>query len=45
MNLAALYGETYFDLSEDTKLTIGARFQDDETTSWLYSDTGAGKLG
>ena len=36
----ALYGETYFDLSEDTKLTIGARFQDDETTSWLYSDTG-----
>ena len=37
----ALYGEMYFDLSDDTKLTIGARYQDDETTSWTYNDTGA----
>ena len=36
----ALYGEMYFDLSDDTKLTIGARYQDDETTSWTYNDTG-----
>ena len=26
----ALYGEMYFDLSDDTKLTIGARYQDDD---------------
>ena len=38
----ALYGEMYFDLSDDTKLTIGARYQDDETTSWTYNDTAAG---
>ena len=25
----------YFDLSDDTKLTIGARYQDDETTHGL----------
>ena len=31
----------YFDLSDDTKLTIGARYQDDDTTSWTYNDTGA----
>ena len=37
----ALYGEMYFDLSDDTKLTVGARYQDDETTSWTYNDTGA----
>ena len=37
----ALYGEMYFDLSDDTKLTIGARYQDDDTTSWTYNDTGA----
>ena len=36
----ALYGEMYFDLSDDTKLTVGARYQDDETTSWTYNDTG-----
>ena len=40
----ALYGEMYFDLSDDTKLTIGARYQDDETTSWTYNDTGAYQL-
>ncbi|MDA0976261.1 MAG: TonB-dependent receptor, partial [Proteobacteria bacterium] len=34
----ALYGEMYFDLSDDTKLTVGARYQDDETTSWTYGD-------
>ena len=37
--ITALYGEMYFDLSDDTKLTIGARYQDDETTSWTYNDT------
>ena len=30
----AVYGEMYFDLSDDTKLTVGARYQDDDTTSW-----------
>jgi outer membrane receptor protein involved in Fe transport len=34
----ALYGEMYFDLSDDTKLTVGARYQDDETKSWTYND-------
>ena len=38
----AVYGEMYFDLSDDTKLTVGARYQDDETTSWTYNDTAAG---
>ena len=37
----ALYGEMYFDFSDDTKLTVGARYQDDDTTSWTYNDTGA----
>ena len=37
----ALYGELYVDLSEDTKLTIGARYQDDKVTSYTYNDTGA----
>ena len=37
----AIYGEVYYDLSDDTKLTVGARYQDDETTSWTYNDTGA----
>jgi len=37
----ALYGELYIDLSEDTKLTLGGRFQDDSTTSWTYNDTAA----
>ena len=37
----ALYGEMYFDLSDDTKLTIGGRYQDDDTQSWTYNDTGA----
>ena len=37
----ALYGEMYFDISDDTKLTVGARYQDDDTTSWTYNDTGA----
>ncbi len=26
----ALYGEMYFDLSDDTKLTLGARYQEDD---------------
>ena len=34
----AVYGEMYFDLSDDTKLTVGARYQDDETKSWTYND-------
>ncbi|MDA7829755.1 TonB-dependent receptor [Gammaproteobacteria bacterium] len=37
----ALYGELYVDLSDDTKLTIGARYQDDTVTSYTYNDTGA----
>jgi outer membrane receptor protein involved in Fe transport len=37
----AVYGEMYFDLSDDTKLTIGGRYQDDDTESWTYNDTGA----
>jgi len=37
----ALYGELYIDLSDDTKLTIGARYQDDSVTSYTYNDTGA----
>lgn len=36
----ALYGEMYFDLSDDTKLTLGARYQEDDVTSWTYNDTG-----
>ena len=35
----AIYGEMYFDLSDDTKLTVGARYQDDEVVSTLYNDT------
>ena len=30
----------YFDLSDDTKLTLGARYQEDDVTSWTYNDTG-----
>ena len=37
----ALYGEMYIDLSEDTKLTLGARYQDDKVVSYTYNDTGA----
>ena len=37
----ALYGELYVDLSDDTKLTLGARYQDDSVTSYTYNDTGA----
>ena len=37
----ALYGEMYFDISDDTKLTLGLRYQDDDTTSITYNDTGA----
>ena len=37
----ALYGEMYFDLSDDTKLTLGARYQEDETYFMTYNDTGA----
>ena len=35
----ALYGEMYFDLSDVTKLTLGARYQDDKSKSWTYNDT------
>ena len=38
----AIYGEMYFDLSDDTKLTVGARYQDDEVVSTLYNDTAGG---
>ena len=37
----ALYGELYVDISDDTKLTLGARYQDDKVTSYTYNDTGA----
>ncbi|MDB2570465.1 TonB-dependent receptor [Gammaproteobacteria bacterium] len=37
----AIYGEMYFDLSDDTKLTVGARYQDDEVVSTIYNDTAA----
>ncbi len=37
---SALYGEMYFDLSDDTKLTVGARYQEDDVTSHTYNDTG-----
>ena len=37
----ALYGEVYFDLSEDTKLTLGARYQEDEVEATTYNETGA----
>ena len=37
----ALYGEMYFDLSDDTKLTLGARYQEDEVVSTIYNETGA----
>ena len=35
----ALYGEVYVDLSEDTKLTIGARYNDDIVMATTYNDT------
>ena len=38
----ALYGEMYFDLSDDTKLTVGARYQEDEVVSTVYNDTAGG---
>ena len=34
----ALYGEMYFDLSDDTKLTVGGRYQEDEVISYVYND-------
>lgn len=37
----ALYGEMYFDLSDDTMLTIGARYQEDEVVATTYNETGA----
>ena len=37
----ALYGEMYIDLSEDTKLTLGARYQEDEVVATTYNETGA----
>ena len=37
----ALYGEMYLDLSEDTKLTLGARYQEDEVEATTYNETGA----
>ena len=38
----AIYGEMYFDLSDNTKLTVGARYQDDEVVSTIYNDTAGG---
>jgi len=38
----ALYGEMYFDLSDDTKLTVGARYQEDEVISTVYNDVAGG---
>ena len=35
----ALYGEVYLDLSEATKLTIGARYNDDSVKATTYNDT------
>jgi len=37
----ALYGEMYFDLSDDTKLTLGARYQEDDVTAVTFNQTGA----
>ena len=37
----ALYGEMYFDFSDDTKLTIGARYQEDDVTAVTFNQTGA----
>ena len=37
----ALYGEMYFDISDDTKLTIGARYQEDDVTAVTFNQTGA----
>ena len=36
----AIYGEMYFDLSDDTKLTLGARYQEDEVFATTYNETG-----
>ena len=36
-NSTALFGEMYFDLSEDTKLTVGMRFNDDEVTDSIMT--------
>ena len=33
--------KSVFGIISDTKLTVGARYQDDDTTSWTYNDTGA----
>jgi iron complex outermembrane receptor protein len=38
----ALYGEMYFDLSDDTKVTVGARYQEDEVISTVYNDVAGG---
>jgi outer membrane receptor protein involved in Fe transport len=35
----ALYGEVYIDLSENTELTIGARYNDDIVKATTYNDT------
>jgi len=37
----AIYGEMYFDISDDTKLTLGARYQEDEVVATTYNETGA----
>ena len=31
----------YFDISDDTKLTIGARYQEDDVTAVTFNQTGA----
>ena len=38
----AIYGEMYFDLSDDTKLTLGGRYQEDELVSYTYNDVAGG---
>ena len=38
----AIYGEMYFDLSDDTKLTLGGRYQEDEVVSYIYNDVAGG---
>ena len=37
----ALYGEMYFDLSDKTKLTVGARYNDDSVATLTYNDLAA----
>ena len=40
---SAVYGEMYFDLSDDTKLTLGARYSEDSVDSVIYNDNAGGR--